>query len=382
MTHPPSGPGGRLLVEGTVRRGSFSLEVQLDFAPGSVVAVLGPNGAGKTTLLRAIAGLLPLTSGRIEYADDVWDDPSAGVFVDPVHRRTPIVFQDFRLFPHLNARDNVAFGARHGAPHPSGWQDLLRRRSRARRDAALLLDRLGLRQVAGLRPGQLSSGQAQRVAVARAMASRPNVLLLDEPLSALDARTRVEVRSELRRTLDEHRGPAVIVTHDPMEALTLAEELVVIEGGRVVQQGAPATVASRPATEYVARLMGLNLFPGIAREAGWVELPGGAMMLARGMGDLEVKTDTPRPGADTLVAVRPNSISVHTHPPDAGSARNRWSGTVRGVELFADRARLDVAGAPDALVDITAAAFAELHPDVGTRVWLTVKATEVTAYPA
>jgi len=350
------------------RAGGFRLDAARAVAPGEVLALLGPNGAGKTTALRAIAGLVPLSGGRIAVGGDVWDDPAAGAWRDPAGRAAGVVFQDYRLFPHLSALDNVAFGPRaRGAG-----------RRAARAAAAGWLDRVGLGDVARQRPAELSGGQAQRVALARALAAGPALLLLDEPLAALDARTRLELRGELRRYLAGFAGPSLVVTHDPIDALVLADRIAVLEGGGVVQEGAPADVARHPATQYVARLMGLNLYRGTvsATADGHVELVGGGTLVAAAAGPGE----PPRAGARVLVAVPPAAVTLHAAHPPAGSPRNVWRGTVTGVELLTDRVRVAVAGVPPALADITPAALAELRLARGSEVWLSAKATETVAY--
>ncbi|HVN10610.1 MAG TPA: TOBE domain-containing protein, partial [Kineosporiaceae bacterium] len=253
--------------------------------------------------------------------------------------------------------------------------------------------RLGLADLGDRRPTRLSGGQAQLVALARALARRPRLLLLDEPMAALDARTRIEVRSELRRHLADFAGPAVLVTHDPVDALVLANRIVVLEGGRVAQQGTPSEVARRPATEYVARLVGLNLYPGtmLDPDACRVLLDAGGTLEAAGSDpeDLLHGPDVAVPGARTLatgtpvlVAVAPSAVAVHVRRPAGGSPRNLWPATVTGLEQLADRVRVALDGAPAALADITPRALAELRLEPGRSVWLSVKATEVVAYPA
>lgn len=365
---------GTLRADLVVERGTFRLDLHLEVPPGHIVAVLGPNGAGKTTLLRALAGLSALTEGSIVVGTDVWDDARAGVFLPAVDRAAGLVFQDYRLFPHLNVLDNVAFSARvRGAS---------RRRSRAA--ATHVLNRLDLSTLGGLKPAELSGGQAQRVALARALASNPTLLLLDEPLAALDARTRLEIRGELRRYLTTFAGPTLLVTHDPLEAMVLADRILVVEDGRCVQEGTPSAVSRRPATDYVARLVGLNLYPGAItdRATHRVDLDSGGTLFAAGHDPHDGDPRIPPPaGHRMLVAVSPTAISLHTHQPDPGSARNLWVGRISGLELLTDRVRVAVEGHPDALVDITPAALADLQLHAGQRVWLTAKATEVTAYP-
>ena len=226
MTH---GGSDGLAVDAEVRRGGFTLAVSLAAAPGQVLGVLGPNGAGKSTLLSAVAGLTPVSAGRITLAGQVMDDADAGTFVEASGRPVGFVFQNYRLFPHLTVAENVAF-----SPRARG----LGRRA-ARSAASHWIDRLGLTDLADRKPGQLSGGQAQRVALARALAGQPALLLLDEPLSALDAGTRLDVQAELKRHLADFTGPCLLVTHDPLEALVLADRLIVLEGGRIVQEGTP-----------------------------------------------------------------------------------------------------------------------------------------------
>ena len=348
-----------LTADAEVSRGGFTLRAAVSAAPGEVLAVLGPNGSGKSTLLSAIAGLMPLSAGRISLDGVTLDDAGTGAFVEAAHRPVGVVFQDYRLFPHLCVLDNVAF-----SPRVRGLG-----RAASRAVAAGWLDRLGLSDLARRRPADLSGGQAQRVALGRALAGDPTLLLLDEPLSALDARTRLDVQGELKRHLADFTGPCLLVTHDPLEALVLADRLLVLEHGRVVQEGTPAEVARRPATDYVARLVGLNLYAGTAE--------GPHVALARG-GSFVVPDHHER--GEVLVALRPSAVVVSTAPPDVSSVRNTWPATISGMTLLTDRVRLDLVGEPSALVDVTPAAVAELGLDTGQAVWLSAKATELEVY--
>jgi molybdate transport system ATP-binding protein len=356
-------PDGGLQVHAAVERDGFRLDVEFTVGATEVMGVLGPNGAGKTTLLRALAGLTALNGGQIVLDGEALDDVDADVFIPAERRPVGLVFQNYRLFPHLSVRDNVAFASRsRGAG---------RRASRQVADA--WLQRLDLAHLAARRPAQLSGGQAQRVALARALAADPRLLLLDEPLAALDARTKLEIRAELRRHLAEFPGPTVLVTHDPLEAMVMADRLIVIEHGRIVQSGTPAAIARRPATQYIARLVGLNLYPGTLTDTGRVDLDGGGTITAAPPGIA--------PG-QVLVAVRPTAIALHTQQPEHASPRNVWPGTINGLELLTDRVRIQVEGNPPAFVDITADAVADLDLANGVPVWLSVKATDVDVYPA
>ena len=312
-----------------VARDAFELSLSLDIAPGSTVALLGPNGAGKSTTLRALAGLVRLETGRISLDDRDLDSADPERHVPPEHRGVGFVFQDYLLFPHLTALENVAFGLRAmGVP-----------KARARERALAWLDRMGVAGFAEVKPRRLSGGQAQRVALARALAGEPRLLLLDEPLAALDASTRPQVRTELAAHLREFGGCAVIVSHDPLDALVLGDALVVLEHGRVTQRGVPADVAHMPATEYVARLMGLNLVDGSV--------------------------------------FAPSAVTVRRVAPE--DARMSWCGVVVSIEQQLGQPRLVVRAEPGGqllLADVSAAALAELRLAVGDTVWLTVPASE------
>ncbi|WP_062350205.1 ABC transporter ATP-binding protein [Herbidospora yilanensis] len=335
-----------------VRRPAFRLDLDLTVGRGEVVTLLGPNGAGKTTALRALAGLIPLTEGSIEL-------DGVRIEREPAERRpVGVVFQDYLLFPHLSALDNVAFG-----PRCQG-----RSKAEARLRARELLDRMGLAEFSSVRPHRLSGGQAQRVALARALAVEPRLLLLDEPLAALDAHTRLEIRSELRRRLTGFDGATVLVTHDPLDAMVLADRLVVVEDGAVVQEGTPAEIARRPRTDYVARLVGLNLFRG---EGDGDRVTVGDLAFAAGE----------RVSGPAFVAFAPRAVALYRTRPD-GSPRNLWEGRIDGIERHGDHIRVHVDGPVPVAADVTPAAVAELDLTPGRRIWVSVKATETHAYPA
>ncbi|WP_237538780.1 ABC transporter ATP-binding protein [Streptomyces sp. SID486] len=348
--HPAPGLDAHLVVD----RAAFSLDITLTAAPGDVVALLGPNGAGKTTALRALAGLTPLTDGHLRLDGTSLDG------TPPESRPVGVVFQDYLLFPHLSALDNVAFGPRcRGAS-----------RTEARAQAAAWLERMGLAAHAGAKPRRLSGGQAQRVALARALATRPRLLLLDEPLAALDARTRLEVRAQLRRHLAEFEAVSVLVTHDPLDAMVLADRLVVVEHGRVVQEGTPADIARRPRTDYIARLVGLNLYRG--RAAGHtVRLDAGPAI-----------TTTEELSGPVFVAFPPSAVTLFRDRPSGASARNVWHCEVAGLETQGDLIRADLSGELPLAADLTTVAAAELDLYPGASVWATVKAAQTHAYPA
>jgi molybdate transport system ATP-binding protein len=296
--------------------------------PGQVVALIGPNGAGKSSLVHALAGLVP---ARGRAALD-------GVDLLPLaarEREVGLVFQDRALFPHLTARENVAYGPRSRGVH--------RREARERADH--WLGRMGLLDLAGRRPRQLSGGQAQRVAIARALATEPRLLLLDEPMAGLDVGVAMTLRLELARHLRDYGGVTLLVTHDAIDARTLADRVVVLDEGRVAQLGTPDDVAAHPRTDHVARLVGLNV---LADEHGFTSF-------------------------------RPRDVTVSLHRPE-GSARLTWSGPVASAQQHGDAVRLLVDTRPPLLADVTPQAVAELGIAPGREVWLSVKATAVRRY--
>jgi molybdate transport system ATP-binding protein len=304
------------------------LDAALEARPGSVVAVIGPNGAGKSTLLHALAGLVACSGEAVVDGTDL-------LTRDPRERGVGMVFQGQLLFPHLSALDNVAFG-----PRARGTD---RRTASAR--AQQWLDRFGVGDLAARRPGELSGGQAQRVAIARALATDPALLLLDEPFAGLDVAVATSLRIEMAEHLRDFPGTTLLVTHDAIDALTLADHVVVLEDGVVAQAGSPAEVASRPLTRHVARLVGLNLVPD---------------------------------GAE-LLAFTPDAVVVSLDEPHT-SSRLRWRGRIASATPHGDVVRLLVDGSPDLLADVTAAAAAELGLVRGREVWLQVKATALSRY--
>ncbi|HEY3506328.1 MAG TPA: ABC transporter ATP-binding protein [Actinocatenispora sp.] len=342
-----------------VDRGRFRLDIDLSVAAGEVVALLGPNGAGKTTTLRALTGLLPVTAGHVTLDADTLDDPDRRLWTPTEDRHIGVVFQDYLLFPHLTALDNVAFGPRsHGLP-----------RAAARDRAAAWLARVGLSEYARVKPRRLSGGQAQRVALARALAVEPALLLLDEPLAALDARTRLDTRAALQRHLADHPGATLLVTHDPLDALVLADRLVIIEDGRIVQEGDAATITAQPRTDYVAQLVGLNLYRGRA-DGHTVRLADGFALTVADSAD-----------GDVFVAFPPAAVALHAEQPD-GSPRNTWPATITDLHRHGDNLRVHLDGPISAAADVTPEAASHLHLAPGQPVWAALKAVETRTYPA
>ncbi|MGW5422719.1 ABC transporter permease [Streptomyces sp. NPDC003943] len=347
---PPAPAGERWALHAEVT--GFT-RLTLDAEPGTTIAVVGPNGAGKTTLLRALLGLTPRAHAALRLGTT---DVTA---LPPHRRRVAWVPQDGALFPHLTALANTAYGLR--------AQGVAR--AEARREARTWLDRLGVGHLAHRRPGQLSGGQAQRVALARALAARPRLLVLDEPLAALDQTTRAHVRHTLRAHLAGFGGVCLIVTHDPVEAVSLADRVLVLDDGRALQDAAPAEVARHPRSPWVARMLGRNAWPGTATTEG----------LALDAGGVLVAADPPAAGTPALAIVAPEAVSVHREKP-AGSPRNVWPGTVREITSSGSRLRVLITSekAPDLVAEITPQAAAELGLADGVSVWTSVKATEAT----
>ena len=344
------------------RVGSFDLDVSLRISPGETVALLGPNGAGKSTVVAAISGSdfdgdttgtnIALGGRRFEHSTD---------FMPPEARGIGVVFQDALLFEHMTVLDNVAFADRSRGSS----------RRASRQAARGWLDRLDLDALAVRHPSALSGGQAQRVAIARALASMPDLLLLDEPLSALDVETRSDIRRVLREHLQDFEGPRLLVTHDPADAFLLADRLDVIEEGRITQSGTPDEIRRSPATPYVAALAGTNLFSGTAA--------GGTVHLGTHAHAFTI-ADTSLVGP-VLVTIHPTAISLHPDRP-SGSQRNVWPTAIDLIESMGDTVRVTLAAPVPIAVDVTPDAVASLALAPGAAVWAAVKATEIQATSA
>jgi molybdate transport system ATP-binding protein len=340
--------------------GSLDLDVELQVGRGEMVAILGPNGAGKSTVLRALAGLLPIERGRIAVDDLVVDDPMDRTFLPPDRRPIGVVFQSYLLFANLSAVENVAFGLRARGVGKAA----------ARQRATTWLARVGLADHAGHRPGALSGGQAQRVALARALATDPRLLLLDEPLAALDVGTRAEVRRDLRRHLQSFDGMRVMVTHDPVDAYALADRVAVMDAGRIVQLGSIADVTTHPRSRYVASLIGTNLVAGDIT----------ANVLTTADGAIVVLADaTPGPA---FALIRPQAISLQRVAVATTSIQNVWPGTITDIDRLGDRVRVHLDGALPLTAEITTAALERLDLRPGDLVHAAAKATDIESYPS
>jgi molybdate transport system ATP-binding protein len=353
-----------LSVDVAVRRGEFEVRAAFEAEAGETVALLGPNGSGKSTLVLAIAGLLPPGEGTIVLDGEPLDDGSG--HVPPERRPIGVVFQDLLLFPHLTAVENVAFGLRARGTDAAG----------ARTRARTMLERLGLGHRADAPPHALSGGEAQRVALARAMIGEPALLLLDEPLSALDVGTRVHVRELVREQLRGFPGVRVVVTHDPVEASALADRLVVLERGRVTQIGSPEEIRTAPRSRYAADFVGVNAFHGRLER-----LEDGAGRLAAGGGS-EVVVPWPESfaGGDVIALLRPGDVTLSLEAP-RGSARNVFEGPVTWVAVEDERARVRVASAPPLVAEVTLGSVERLGLREGVQVWASFKAMEVQVLP-
>jgi molybdate transport system ATP-binding protein len=341
-----------------LRLSRLDLDTAFTVAAGEVLALLGPNGSGKSTALRALAGLLSLSGGRVVLDGTVLEDPARRVKVAPERRPVALMFQDYLLFPHMSAVENVAFGLRCRGTSKKA----------AREKAARALARLGLAAVAGARPGAMSGGQQQRVAMARALVTDPRLLLLDEPLAALDMSVKTSVRRLLRGVLRQSSAASILVTHDLLDAVALGDRMIVIEDGAIVQAGTPAEVTARPRSGYVADLAGVNLLRGTARGT-LLELDGGGQLTCAG----------PAAGP-TLAVIEPTGVAVSRQQPE-GKEQNAWPGKVSAVDLMGDRVRVRIDGTPAITAEVPPAAVDELKLDDGGGLWAFVEPAAITTYP-
>jgi molybdate transport system ATP-binding protein len=339
-----------LRVDARTRLGSLELAIDIEVAPGECLALAGPSGAGKTSTLRVAAGLLRPDAGRVTCGDDVWLDTARGVDVPPERRCCGYLFQDYALFPHMRAWQNVAYPLR----------ELPRSERRGR--ALELLERFGLADRADARPATLSGGERQRVALARALARAPRALLLDEPLAALDARTRASAARELGATLRAAQVPSILVTHDFAEAAQLADRVAIVDRGRAVQTGTAAELAARPASAFVADFTGAVVLTGMAA-AG----PGGVTRVELDGGGVVHSTDS----ATGPVAVGVHPWEIALGPADAepdGSAQNRLTAEVVSVTTVGSRTRVGLAAGQPLSAEVATGTVERLGIAPGTRV--------------
>ncbi len=346
-----------LRAELTGSLGELRIAAELEVAPGHCLALVGPSGAGKSSLLRMIAGLVRPAIGRVSCGERVWLDTEAGVELAPERRRCGYVFQDYALFGHMSAWRNVAYAQRGVA------------RGSRRAAAVELLDRFGVGRLADDRPATLSGGERQRVALARALGSDPNVLLLDEPLAALDVSTRAKATRGMLELVAEAGVPTVLVTHDFDEAAAIADRVAVIEAGRIVQRGTAEELSARPLSAFVADLTGAVVLTGTAtrRPDGLtaIELQGGGSALSTDVGE-----------GDVAISVHPWEFTIE--PASASvdsSARNRLSGRVASVRPVGNRLRIGIEAAQPLVAEVTAAARDELGLAPGSEVVASWKAT-------
>ena len=340
-----------------LRAGAHSTSFALEVRANETVALVGPNGAGKTTCLHMVAGLLRPDSGRIACGEQVWFDAARGIDMPPERRRVGFVFQDYVLFPHLTVIENVRYG--------------LGRAGRDAEGAAHWIERLDLVGVRDRRVSSLSGGERQRTALARALASAPQVLLLDEPLAALDAATRGSVRSRLRDLLREQGRPALLVTHDPVDALSLGDRIAVLEEGRLSQVGSRDQMLASPRTGFVALLAGVNLFR--------TELPAGSGLKAAPVGSVVFHVLADERAGPSFLSFSACEVAI-SQERGPGSPQNVFAGTIVEVTPLLDRVRLAVDIGVLMVAEITREASAALSIARGQRVWASVKATAIRVY--
>ncbi len=344
----------------SLQLGTLDLQTELEVKPGELLALLGPNGAGKSTLLRCLGGLAPIDTGRVAIDALTVDEPSTDTFVEPENRPIGFVFQNYLLFENMTVLENVAYGLR-ARKTP---------KAAARHAAREWLERVGLAEYADQRPSSLSGGQAQRAALARALATKPRLLLLDEPLAALDAGTRSSVRRDLRRHLATFEGMRILVTHDPVDAYALADRVAILDAGRIVQVGTLAEVTAHPRSRYVADLVGVNLVTGMVADGVLTTNAGAHVVIADAL-----------PGPSFAV-IRPSSISLVRESIAGSSARNTWSGTIADVDRLGDRVRVGIDGQLPLTAEITVSALDALQLRPGDEIHASVKATDIEVYPA
>lgn len=348
-----------LELEARTRLGKFEFDLALEVAEDECLALAGPSGAGKTTALRIVAGLLRPSTGRVCCGTETWLDTGRDIDLAPERRQCGYLFQDYALFPHMSAWQNVAY-----ALHGQSRHD---RRSRA----IDLLDRFGIRELADARPSTLSGGERQRVALARSVAREPLALLLDEPLSALDARTRAASARELETLLREARVPTLLVTHDFGEAARLADRIAVVDRGKIIQTGSSTELAARPSSAFVADFSGASVLSGTARRGA-----GGLTEIELDGCDATVSSTDDRISGAVAVSVHPWDVTLLPDPSvPAGSARNHLPAEVVSITSIGSRVRVGLDAGQPLSAEVTSVAVSELGLSPGSQVIATWKAS-------
>lgn len=337
--------------------GAHRIQAEMESPESGVIALLGPNGAGKTTILRALAGLAPLESGEITISGETWTSVATGIHLPPERRSVAWLPQENYLFQSMTVLENVIFALK----------NINISISAARSRGMEMLDRLGMASFATRGVTGLSGGEARRVALARALITNPKLLLLDEPLAPADAASRPLIRRELLKTLHAPGQVCVLVSHDPVDVLTLADSAVILDGGRVVERGPLQEIVARPRTPFAAEFVNMNIYRGTGRD-GIVTIESGAQIVTTGA------------EGGVIVSIPTTAPSVH-HERPGGSPRNAWRGSIAHLETHADRVRLHIEGEFNIRADITPAAVRAMALTAGANVWVSVKATEITVSP-
>lgn len=364
-------------IDVTARVGGRSLDVRFTVPAGEVLAVMGPNGSGKSTTVAVIAGLLAADDAHVRVGNRTITDTAVGLQVPPHDRRVGLLLQKPLLFPHLTVRGNVEFAARRRCAS----------RAQARERAAAWLDLVGATALASRRPAQLSGGQSQRVAIARALAGEPEVLLLDEPLAGLDVDSAAAIRAVLRRVLAADGRPAILITHELLDVLSLADRVLILEGGHISETSSTTSFLASPRSDFGARLAGVNLVRGVVSAPFGLRAANGEVW----SGSPADPADNPVEGEAAIAVFPPSAVAVHRARPQ-GSPRNTVRVTVAGVHATGPVVRVhatrtdphpsdphpsDPHRAADLVAHVTPEAVAELRLAVGDPVWFAVKAQEV-----
>jgi len=354
-------PEGPLRSRLAVSRETFLVEADFEVAPGEILALVGPSGSGKSTCMAAIAGLVELESGRVELGSHVWCDTERAIDLPPHQRRVGFVHQDYALFPHLTVYENVSYGARaRGVPAHE-----------TRTRVSEWLDRLRMAELKDRPVTQLSGGQRQRIALARALASGAGVLLLDEPFGSLDVSTRSSVRRELGEFLRAIRLPTIFVTHDPADALALANRIAILEEGKISQVGACDDLVAHPKTPFVAELFGLNFYRGM--------ISGGPGLRQVRVGSVIFHVSSHAEEGPIAIAFPPSAVTLFHHKPE-GSARNTFAGIIREMSPLPEKLRVVLDCGVMVAADVVREASSSLNLVLGQSVWVSIKATAIQVY--